>query len=165
MLRFQREWGKSRGGVSVPLCIKLQGAVLCGKPQHHNNGTGLTCQTDSFERSDAEDKQPCSSLASPVYKTEASHSENREQPHGKEQSSGKLFSLMLRLNWYLWLGHRGIKNTLSGILRRLVHNPSCCIPAQIFCSIRLQTLYEKYAEDRLKKQLHPGGKVIKICCN
>uniref|UniRef100_A0A8D3BX13 PAS domain-containing serine/threonine-protein kinase n=1 Tax=Scophthalmus maximus TaxID=52904 RepID=A0A8D3BX13_SCOMX len=31
MLRVQRRCGKSRGGASVPLCIKIQGAVLCGK--------------------------------------------------------------------------------------------------------------------------------------
>ncbi|GAA6234788.1 PAS domain-containing serine/threonine-protein kinase [Lates japonicus] len=84
MLRVQRRWGKSRGGASVPLCIKLQGAVLCGKPQHQNNGTSCTCPADSLERSDAQDKQPCSHLTSSVCKTEASHS---EQPHGREQSS------------------------------------------------------------------------------
>uniref|UniRef100_A0A665T707 PAS domain-containing serine/threonine-protein kinase n=1 Tax=Echeneis naucrates TaxID=173247 RepID=A0A665T707_ECHNA len=31
MLRVQRECGKSRGGASVPLCVKLQGAIVCGK--------------------------------------------------------------------------------------------------------------------------------------
>ncbi|XP_039999183.1 PAS domain-containing serine/threonine-protein kinase [Xiphias gladius] len=118
MLRFQREWGKSRGGASVPLCIKLQGAVLCGKPQHHNNGTGLTCQTDSFERSDAQDKQPYSSLASPVYKTEASHSENREQPHGKEQSSeGKVDSSFISPSPALeYTGTVWVFAPLSGLL-------------------------------------------------
>ncbi|XP_017277619.1 PAS domain-containing serine/threonine-protein kinase [Kryptolebias marmoratus] len=35
-LRVQRVHGKSRGGASVPLCVKLQGAALCGKPQHKN---------------------------------------------------------------------------------------------------------------------------------
>ncbi|XP_040911348.1 PAS domain-containing serine/threonine-protein kinase isoform X2 [Toxotes jaculatrix] len=84
MLRVQREYGKSKGGASVPLCIKLQGVVLCGKPQHQNNGTGCTCPTDSLERSDPQTKQPCSPFTSPVCKV---HSENYKQPHGKEQSS------------------------------------------------------------------------------
>ncbi|XP_037553131.1 PAS domain-containing serine/threonine-protein kinase-like [Nematolebias whitei] len=35
-LRVQRVHGKSRNGASVPLCVKLQGAALCGKPQHKN---------------------------------------------------------------------------------------------------------------------------------
>ncbi|XP_035490716.2 PAS domain-containing serine/threonine-protein kinase isoform X1 [Scophthalmus maximus] len=87
MLRVQRRCGKSRGGASVPLCIKIQGAVLCGKAQHQENEIGCTCLTDSFERSDSQDKQACSPLASPVCKTEASHSENCERPHGKEPSS------------------------------------------------------------------------------
>lgn len=77
MLRVQRECGKSREGASVPMCIKLQGAVLCGKPQHQNNEAGCTNLTDSQERSDARDK------------TEGSHSERHEQ------SSGKLFSLKI----------------------------------------------------------------------
>lgn len=28
--------GKNRSGASVPLCIKLQGAVVCGKLQHED---------------------------------------------------------------------------------------------------------------------------------
>ncbi|KAM9323151.1 PAS domain-containing serine/threonine-protein kinase [Pholidichthys leucotaenia] len=40
MLRVQRVSGKSRGGASVPLCVKLHGAVQCGKPQHQISGTG-----------------------------------------------------------------------------------------------------------------------------
>ncbi|XP_070774896.1 PAS domain-containing serine/threonine-protein kinase [Enoplosus armatus] len=62
MLRVQRVCGKTRGGASVPLCVKLQGAVVCGRPQHQNSGTGFTCPTESLERSDAQDKQPCSPL-------------------------------------------------------------------------------------------------------
>lgn len=31
MLRLQKLCGKNRSGASVPLCIKLQGAVVCGK--------------------------------------------------------------------------------------------------------------------------------------
>uniref|UniRef100_A0A667X643 PAS domain-containing serine/threonine-protein kinase n=1 Tax=Myripristis murdjan TaxID=586833 RepID=A0A667X643_9TELE len=34
MLRVQKVCGKSRGGTLVPLCIKLQGAVECSRPQH-----------------------------------------------------------------------------------------------------------------------------------
>ncbi|MED6248557.1 hypothetical protein ATANTOWER_001908, partial [Ataeniobius toweri] len=37
MLRVQKVCGKSKGGASVPLCVKLQGAALCGKPQHRND--------------------------------------------------------------------------------------------------------------------------------
>lgn len=29
--------GKNRSGASVPLCIKLQGAVVCGKFQHEDS--------------------------------------------------------------------------------------------------------------------------------
>lgn len=29
--------GKNRSGASVPLCIKLQGAVVCGKLQHEDS--------------------------------------------------------------------------------------------------------------------------------
>ncbi|XP_038574117.1 PAS domain-containing serine/threonine-protein kinase isoform X2 [Micropterus salmoides] len=73
MLRVQRVCGKSRGGASVPLCIKLQGAVVCGRPQHQNNGTGCTCPTESLERSDAQDKQPYSPLTSSVCKSVGEH--------------------------------------------------------------------------------------------
>lgn len=89
MLRVQRACGKSREGSSVPLCIKLQGAVLCGKPQHQNNGTGCTCPTDILEKSDSQEKHLCSPLTSPVFKTDASHCEHGTQPQGKELSPGK----------------------------------------------------------------------------
>lgn len=145
MLRVQRRCGKSRGGASVPLCIKIQGAVLCGKAQHQENEIGCTCLTDSFERSDSQDKQACSPLASPVCKTEASHSENCERPHGKEPSSGKLFSLILRLSCHLWRGLRVIK-TLNIILRKLEHNPLCCsFPTQTSCRQREDRFFLKVA--------------------
>ncbi|XP_026170431.1 PAS domain-containing serine/threonine-protein kinase isoform X2 [Mastacembelus armatus] len=86
MLRVQRVCGKSRKGAAIPLCIKLQGAVLCGKPQHQNNGTGCTCPSDSVERSDSLDKHLCFPLISSVPKIEASRSEQSALPHGKEQS-------------------------------------------------------------------------------
>ncbi|XP_023261172.1 PAS domain-containing serine/threonine-protein kinase isoform X2 [Seriola lalandi dorsalis] len=90
MLRVQREYGKSREGASVPLCVKLQGAVLCGKPQHQNNGSGCTDPADSQERSDAHDEQPCSPLTYPLCKTEASHSEKCEQSSEVKVDSGAI---------------------------------------------------------------------------
>ncbi|KAF7222677.1 PAS domain-containing serine/threonine-protein kinase isoform X1 [Nothobranchius furzeri] len=36
-LRVQRVHGKSRDGASVPLCVKLQGTAICGKPPHKND--------------------------------------------------------------------------------------------------------------------------------
>ncbi|XP_051261500.1 PAS domain-containing serine/threonine-protein kinase isoform X2 [Dicentrarchus labrax] len=87
VLRVQRVCGISRGGASVPLCIKLQGAVVCGRPQHQNNGTGWTCPTESLESLDAQDKQPCSPLTSSVCKSVDSDREHCEHPHGKEPSS------------------------------------------------------------------------------
>ncbi|XP_053186682.1 PAS domain-containing serine/threonine-protein kinase [Scomber japonicus] len=85
MLRVQRVYGKSIEGASVPLCIKLQGAVMCGRTQQQNNGTGYTCSTESLQETDAQDKQPCSPLNSPVCKPEDSQC---QQPCGKEASSG-----------------------------------------------------------------------------
>ncbi|XP_058506941.1 PAS domain-containing serine/threonine-protein kinase isoform X1 [Solea solea] len=83
VLRVQRQCVKIRSGALVPLCIKLRGAVECGKPQHQNNDTGCTCPTDCLESSVSQDQQPCSPLTSPVCKTEIIC----EQHHGKEQSS------------------------------------------------------------------------------
>ncbi|KAL6104485.1 pask [Pungitius sinensis] len=57
MLRIQRVCGKSRGGASVPLCVKLKGAVVCGGTQHQNSGTSCTWPTGSLEQSDAEENQ------------------------------------------------------------------------------------------------------------
>ncbi|TWW73255.1 PAS domain-containing serine/threonine-protein kinase isoform X1 [Takifugu flavidus] len=37
LLRLQKVCGKNRSGASVPLCIKLQGAVVCGKFQHEDS--------------------------------------------------------------------------------------------------------------------------------
>ncbi|XP_076601718.1 PAS domain-containing serine/threonine-protein kinase [Chaetodon auriga] len=87
MLRVQRVCGKSRSGASVPLCIKLQGAVVCKRPQHQNSGTGCTCPAESLERSDAQDKQTCSPLTSSVCMPVSSNPEHCEQPHGKETST------------------------------------------------------------------------------
>ncbi|XP_044074602.1 PAS domain-containing serine/threonine-protein kinase [Siniperca chuatsi] len=96
MLRVQRVYGKSRGGASVPLCIKLQGEVVCARPQHQNSGTGCTCPTETLERSDGQDKQQCSPLTSSVCKSVGSNPELCEQPHGKEPSSeDKVGSIVL----------------------------------------------------------------------
>ena len=98
MLRVQKVCGKSRGGASVPLCVKLQGAVACGRPK--NNGTGFTCPSESLKRSNTPDNQPLSSLNSSVCKSEGS---NPEEP-----SSGNVFSLKDTM-----LDQRGIKKTLN----------------------------------------------------
>lgn len=37
ILRLQKVRGKNRSGASVPLCIKLQGAVVCGKLHHEDS--------------------------------------------------------------------------------------------------------------------------------
>lgn len=55
MLRVQRVCGRSREGAAVPLCVKLQGAVQCGKPQHQLNGTGYIYLNDSLEMSSSSD--------------------------------------------------------------------------------------------------------------
>ncbi|KAM7400735.1 hypothetical protein PAMA_005090 [Pampus argenteus] len=109
-LRVQRVYGKSREGESVPLCIKLQGAVVCGRPQQQNNGVGHTYSTESLKTTDAQDKQPCSPLTYPVCKTEGSHHEHYEQPHGidstfdiKMDSSVPLPSPALEFSGTVWV--------------------------------------------------------------
>ncbi|KAM9790140.1 PAS domain-containing serine/threonine-protein kinase [Syngnathus typhle] len=60
-LRVQRVCGKGREGALVPLCIKLQGAVQCARPQQQRSGMSLACSTQSLCREDAykaEDLQP-----------------------------------------------------------------------------------------------------------
>ncbi|KAM4727877.1 PAS domain-containing serine/threonine-protein kinase [Anableps anableps] len=74
MLMVQKVCGKSKGGASVPLYVKLQGAALCGKPQHHNND-GCTLSRDS------------SHLISPVSKMRLSDQRNFEEALSKDQSS------------------------------------------------------------------------------
>ncbi|XP_061879532.1 PAS domain-containing serine/threonine-protein kinase-like isoform X1 [Entelurus aequoreus] len=53
MLRIQRVCGKSRDGVSVPLCIKLQGAVQCARPQTQHSGVECAYTTESLDKDDA----------------------------------------------------------------------------------------------------------------
>ncbi|KAM8850242.1 PAS domain-containing serine/threonine-protein kinase isoform 1-T2 [Spinachia spinachia] len=69
MLRVQRVCGKSRGGASVPLCVKLKGAVVCGGTQYQNSGTSCTWPTGSLEQSDAEENQQCCRPNSSVRKS------------------------------------------------------------------------------------------------
>ncbi|XP_061654428.1 PAS domain-containing serine/threonine-protein kinase isoform X2 [Phyllopteryx taeniolatus] len=53
MLRVQRVCGKSREGASVPLCVKLQGAVQCARPNQQHGGPSLAWSTESLDREDA----------------------------------------------------------------------------------------------------------------
>lgn len=64
MLRLQRLYGKSRNGASVPLCIKLQGAVVCRSQQQPIIQPGDVFPKDSPERLPALDQQPCGPLTS-----------------------------------------------------------------------------------------------------
>ncbi|XP_077471609.1 PAS domain-containing serine/threonine-protein kinase [Stigmatopora argus] len=48
MLRVQRVCGRSRDGASVPLCVKLQGAVECAGPQQQHNGPNRSHSAESF---------------------------------------------------------------------------------------------------------------------
>ncbi|XP_077371587.1 PAS domain-containing serine/threonine-protein kinase isoform X2 [Festucalex cinctus] len=54
MLRVQRVCGKSREGASVPLCVKLQGAVQCARPQQQHAGMSLACSTESLGTEDGQ---------------------------------------------------------------------------------------------------------------
>ncbi|XP_054625305.1 PAS domain-containing serine/threonine-protein kinase isoform X2 [Dunckerocampus dactyliophorus] len=53
MLRFQRVCGKSIEGASVPLCIKLQGAVQCARPQQQHNEVGCAYTTENLDGEEA----------------------------------------------------------------------------------------------------------------
>lgn len=75
MLRLQRLCGKSRSGASVPLCIKLQGAVVCRGPQQPTSETADVSPKDSPKRLPALDQQPCCPLESENVNTE-----NPQQP-------------------------------------------------------------------------------------
>ncbi|RVE61844.1 hypothetical protein OJAV_G00174450 [Oryzias javanicus] len=55
LLRAQRVFGKSRDGTSVPLCVKLQSTVLCGKTPNQNDEDSST--RDRRELSDDECNQ------------------------------------------------------------------------------------------------------------
>lgn len=91
MLRVQRVCGKSKGGSAVPLCIKLEGAVACGKPQHQNNGTGFAGSTETLERSNAEEKQPSSPLTTSACKSGVSNLEHSEIPTERDLPAGEDF--------------------------------------------------------------------------
>ncbi|XP_031710858.1 PAS domain-containing serine/threonine-protein kinase [Anarrhichthys ocellatus] len=85
-LRIQRVCGKSRAGASVPLCVKLRGAVVCGRPRHHNNGTGSTGPTATGERSNAQESRP---LTSSVCK---SNGLNPEEPSSDVKADSVVLS-------------------------------------------------------------------------
>ncbi|XP_024922045.1 LOW QUALITY PROTEIN: PAS domain-containing serine/threonine-protein kinase [Cynoglossus semilaevis] len=82
MLRVQRQCGKARSGALVPLCIKLQGAVLCGKLQNLNDETQCTYSTACLKNV-SQEQQSFSPHSFPVCKTEL----NCEQHNGKDQPS------------------------------------------------------------------------------
>ncbi|XP_014869584.1 PREDICTED: PAS domain-containing serine/threonine-protein kinase [Poecilia mexicana] len=73
MLRVQKVCGKSTGGASVPLYVKLQGAALCGKPQYHHNDGGTLSRDGSR-------------LIAPVSNMRLSDHSNVEEALTKEQS-------------------------------------------------------------------------------
>lgn len=72
-LRVQRVYGKSRKGVSIPFCIKLQGALLCGKPQQQNSDD-LEEQHGSSEASHAENQPKGEVTTSEVKRNSINHS-------------------------------------------------------------------------------------------
>lgn len=101
MLRVQRQCGKARSGALVPLCIKLQGAVLCGKLQNLSDETQCTYSTACLKNV-SQEQQSFSPHSFPVCKTEL----NCEQHNGKDQPSGK-FSVSLSCRPLL--DHRGFQ--------------------------------------------------------
>ncbi|XP_041659732.1 PAS domain-containing serine/threonine-protein kinase [Cheilinus undulatus] len=135
MLRVQRVCGKSRGGTSVPLCIKLQGAVVCGKPQHQDNRTCFTCPTESPEKSDAAKKQPCSPLN--LSKTGGTKPEHCEKTHEREPSFGvKVDSLVLSPGPSLeYSGTVWVFAPLSGLLLLHPDGLICSIPDHLALSL------------------------------
>lgn len=92
--------GKSREDASVPLCIKLQGAVLCDKPQQQNNGAGCRYPTD-----------PKSSSLNPPVCADASHLD--AQPLGKEQSYGE-FDVRTKMAPLAW-SHLKCQENISAV--------------------------------------------------
>lgn len=84
MLRLQQLYGKSRNGASVPLCIKLQGAVECrGQQQQPTSETGDILPKNSPKGLPALEQQPYCPL-----ETENVNVENPQQPVDDE-SFGK----------------------------------------------------------------------------
>ncbi|KAI4809739.1 hypothetical protein KUCAC02_018604 [Chaenocephalus aceratus] len=119
MLRVQKVCGKSRGGASVPLCVKLQGAVACGRPK--NNGTGFTCPTESLNRSNTLGNQPLSSLNSSVCKSEGSNPEEPSSEGPALEYSGTVWAfaplsglLLLRPDGSIYSIHNHLALRLFG---------------------------------------------------
>ncbi|PWA25176.1 hypothetical protein CCH79_00005249 [Gambusia affinis] len=78
MLRVQKVCGRSTGGASVPLYVKLQGAALCGKPQYRHSDGGTLSRHGSH-------------LISPVNNMRLSDHKNFKEALTKEESSEDRF--------------------------------------------------------------------------
>ncbi|XP_070988693.1 PAS domain-containing serine/threonine-protein kinase [Oncorhynchus clarkii lewisi] len=111
MLRVQRVSSRCRGGTSLLLCIKLQGAVVCGKPQQLKDGLG--CPEPQNTPGGPEDQQG-SPVSSPVCRApQPEHCEN-----GKELSSGvkENSSLLSPGSGLVYSGTVWVFAPLSGLL-------------------------------------------------
>ncbi|XP_056149879.1 PAS domain-containing serine/threonine-protein kinase [Lampris incognitus] len=87
-LRVQRVRGQGRGGASIPLYVKLQGAVVCGRPLQQSDGTRYTNPADAHTETDMLEKQQCFCPTVKVCSTaEMSQLEDSEQPFDKDLSS------------------------------------------------------------------------------
>ncbi len=168
MLRVQRVCGKSRTGAPVPLCIKLQGAVVCGRPQQQNSWTGRTSPTESLQRSDSQDQQPFSPLIFSVCKSVGSNPEHCEQPHGKEPSSGKvLVVVFLRHCFVIMFSQKGIKKHLISFWKNwsIIHSLLCCCGTSNILQ-HAWTIYNKNKIQKLGEIMWTlDGKVMEIWRN
>ncbi|XP_046884073.1 PAS domain-containing serine/threonine-protein kinase isoform X1 [Hypomesus transpacificus] len=87
-LRLQRVRGRSRGGTSFPLCIKLQGAVVCRRAQPQGLGSGRAELTWSPGGAAGQESPPGPPLTSPGCRApEPSQSELYEQTQSQDTSS------------------------------------------------------------------------------
>lgn len=100
MLRVQRVYGKSRIGASVPLCVKLQGRVLCENSYSHNNKYDCSSTNE-------EPKQSTTPLMSAVCKRTALNFKCCDQPQCQDckgQSSGRFLVYVIKLSSRLLAG-------------------------------------------------------------
>lgn len=58
MQRMQRVCGRGRRGTAVPLCIRLQGEVVCGRAQLQSSGTAPSDQARSGQGTDPQASDP-----------------------------------------------------------------------------------------------------------
>ncbi|XP_023821184.1 PAS domain-containing serine/threonine-protein kinase [Oryzias latipes] len=75
MLRAQRVFGKSRDGTSVPLCVKLQSTVLCGKPPNQSDEHNSTRDGHELSNDECNQWEP--------------HQDKRNVPNPEKQSREK----------------------------------------------------------------------------